>query len=257
MKTARKLAFRLLPSRMVSTIRAFKNPDLLIPFGDVTYNQDGLITRHSADFISDSRFAESYKKGKETESWGNSEIHWRAFVACWAADRGLRIDGDFVECGVNKGGLSRTVMEYVDFSTSSKRFFLLDTYEGLSGDYISQEEAEEGVKSGGYEPCFESVTNTFSEYDNVIIIKGAVPETLSEVDSEKIAYLSIDMNCVEPEIEAAEFFWDKLVSGATILLDDYGWTAHHLQKKAFDEFASRKNVPILALPTGQGIIIKP
>lgn len=98
---------------------------------------------------------------------------------------------------------------------------------------------------------------TFSRFNNVIIVKGAVPDTLLEVKAEKVCYLSIDMNCASPEIAAAEFFWDKMVSGATMLLDDYNWTTQVVQRRAFDEFAKSKNVAILTLPTGQGLILKP
>lgn len=80
--------------------------------------------------------------------------------------------------------------------------------------------------------------------------------TLDQVKSDKISFLSIDLNCAAPEIAAAEFFWDKLVSGASIVLDDYGWAKHIVQKHAFDDFARRRGVPILSLPTGQGLIIK-
>ena len=65
------------------------------------------------------------------------------------------------------------------------------------------------------------------------------------------------MNCEIPEIAAAEFFWDTLVSGGVIVLDDYGWQGHIVQKHAFDLFSSRKGVQVLSLPTGQGLIFKP
>ena len=42
------------------------------------------------------------------------------------------------------------------------------------------------------------------------------------------------MNIVLPEIAAIEFFWDRLVPGAMVLLDDYGWSTHTAQKLAFD-----------------------
>ena len=61
----------------------------------------------------------------------------------------------------------------------------------------------------------------------------------------------------EPEIAAAHFFWDKIVPGGVVILDDYGFKGHEEQKAAFNEFAKQKNVPILQLPTGQGIIFKP
>jgi O-methyltransferase len=252
-----KLAKIFLPTRIVAALRVLKDPDLHLSAGKVTYNQDRLLTSHNCDFMNDKRFSRAYEKGKETGSWGASNIHWRAFVACWAAEKARMIDGDFVECGVNKGGLSRTVIEYINLNTLDKKFYLLDTYEGLSEKYISDEEKKNGITPGGYEECYNLVKKTFSEFDNVLIIKGTVPDTLTQVTSEKVCYLSIDMNCLEPEIEAAEFFWDKLVSGAVMLLDDYGWAEHILQKRAFDEFAKRKDVMILSLPTGQGLIIKP
>ena len=65
------------------------------------------------------------------------------------------------------------------------------------------------------------------------------------------------MNMVFPEISAANYFWDKIVPGGLILLDDYGFHAHLEQKKAFDEFAITKNVEIISLPTGQALIFKP
>jgi hypothetical protein len=66
------------------------------------------------------------------------------------------------------------------------------------------------------------------------------------------------MNCAEPEIAAANYFWDRLVPGAVILLDDYGYSElYRRQKDAFDQFAAERRVPLLLLPTGQGIIVKP
>jgi hypothetical protein len=149
-------------------------------------------------------------------------------------------------------------MEYIGFSAlRNKRFYLLDTFEGLVEQYISKEEKELGRKPGGYEECYQAVKETFSRFDNVVIIRGTVPDTLQQVKADKVCYLSIDMNCMEPEIAAAEFFWDKMVSGAAMVLDDYGWAAHVVQKNAFDSFAKRKGVPILSVPTGQGLILKP
>jgi hypothetical protein len=64
------------------------------------------------------------------------------------------------------------------------------------------------------------------------------------------------MNCVGPEIAAIEYFWPRLVHGALVILDDYGWSAHIAQKLAMDDFAGKVGTKILSLPTGQGLIIK-
>ena len=141
--------------------------------------------------------------------------------------------------------------------SAKKKFYLLDTFCGLSGTLISDEEEAIGRKSGGYEECYEDVRKTFKDFSNVQIIKGIIPDTLIEVKAEKIVFLSIDMNCAAPEIAAAEYFWERIVRGGIILLDDYNYCGYEPQMKAFDEFAFKRGVRVLALPTGQGLIIKP
>jgi len=225
--------------------------------GPLTYNQDGLASTHNCDFIKDVHFSKAYAAGKATGSWGNSDVHWRAHVVCWAAKKGMALDGDFVECGVNKGGLASAVLHYTELYKTSRKLYLLDTYNGLVARYLTEDEKRRDSNADGYEECYDAVKRTFSDFPNVIIVKGAVPETLKEVNASKIAFLSIDMNCVEPEIAAAEYFWSRLSSGAVIVLDDYGWSGHILQKEAFDRFAVERGVQVLSLPTGQGVIIKP
>jgi O-methyltransferase len=226
-------------------------------YGRTTYNEDGLATTHSAAFMDDPRFAAAYRAGRATGSWTFGDLHWRAYVVCWAAERGTHLDGDFVECGVNRGGYALTVIKYVGFEDLPKRFFLLDTYEGLVERHISPEERAAGVRAGEYESCYEAVLQTFGSFGNVRVIKGVVPDTLGEVDAESVAFLSLDMNTRDPEIAAAEHLWDRMASGAAIVLDDYGWRKHREQRLAFDEFARDRGVHVLALPTGQGIILKP
>lgn len=227
-------------------------------YGAASYNYDGLVTAHNADFMSEPKFANAYAAGKATGSW-SGDLYWRAYIICWAADYALRLEGDFVECGVNRGGYALAAMNYTAFERLPKRFYLLDTFKGLDERYIAEEEKEAGIvaRRWGYEDCYEDVVRTFAPYPNVRIIQGTVPDTLPQVDSDKIAFLSIDMNNREPEIAAVTYFWDKLVSGAIIILDDYGWRKHIEQKRAFDQFAKEHNVTILALPTGQGVILKP
>ena len=237
--------------------RHFQPLKIFENYPDFTYQRDGLFTIHSSDFIEEKKFNAAYQLGKATGSWGDMDIEWRAYIACWAASIAIKLDGDFVECGVNKGGLSRTVISYVDLERSNKCFFLFDTYNGLVPELISNEEKKHDVGSEIYEDCYEHVLKEFADFKNVKIIKGVVPQSLSTVEIDKVAYLSIDMNCVAPEIAAAEFFWDKLVSKGVMVLDDYGWPGRIEQKKAFDAFATKKGISILRLPTGQALIIKP
>lgn len=243
----KSLIERVVPTSVRKKIQIARKP---------TYCGDGLITTHISDFLKDPLFLESYRLGKATKSWGDSDLEWRAYVACWAASKGKSLDGDFVECGVNRGGLSRTVMHYIGFKQlTSRKFYLLDTFCGFpEGTRF----LPAGPNVNEYSECYEDVVQTFREFSNVVLIRGEVPATLHRVVSDRICYLSLDMNSAEPEVATAEFFWDKLVSGAVILLDDYGYSeAYRRQKEAIDKFAQLRGVQVLLLPTGQGLIIRP
>ena len=223
-----------------------------------TYNNDGLLTVHNADFVSEPRFTAAYEAGANTGSWGGMSVRWRMHVICWAASLGLQREGDFVECGVSRGGSAMTILSYTRLSQTNRKLYLLDTFHGPEPKYLSDSERKSLKPSPQFEECLSEVRRTFAPYDSTVrIIPGAVPDTLDQVGARQIAFLSVDMNNTVPEIAAAEYFWPKLSSGAPVVLDDYGWSEHFEQKLAFDAFAVRHGIPILSLPTGQALLIKP
>lgn len=224
--------------------------------GPTTYNEDGLTTTHAAPFLADARFQEAYELGRATGSWGGIEIRWRCFICCWAASHASRLPGDFVECGVNRGGYSRAITHYVDLPSTGKHFYLLDTFAGLADEYISDSERALGRRAGGYDECYQDVVETFKGLP-VRIIRGPVPETLGQVDADAISYLSLDMNCAAPEAAAIRHFWPRLVSGGIVVHDDYGFSGMDEQRRAMDEFAAEQNLELMVLPTGQALLLKP
>jgi O-methyltransferase len=182
-------------------------------------------------------------------------MRWRAYVVCWCAEYASRFPGDFVECGVYKGGFARMIVNYADLGDSGKSLHLFDTFKGFVPESLRPEEVAM-MDYYKYSDCLEEVRKAFESFPFVDIVAGPVPQTLPSVEIEKVCFLSIDMNCVEPEIAAAEFFWPKMVSGAVMVLDDYGASLHIAQKIAFDDFATERGVSVLCLPTGQGLIFK-
>jgi hypothetical protein len=221
-----------------------------------TYDGDGLRTMHNCDFLKDPLFQEAYRLGRETGSWHGFDIEWRAYVVCWAAAKGKGLEGDYVECGVNRGGYSRAAMHYINFAhLPGKKFYLVDSYSGIPEEFV--EEENRALLEGFYSECYDDVVRTFAPFETAVVVRGVVPYVLPEVKAERVCYLSIDMNNAASEIAAAEFFWDKMVSGAVAVLDDYGFSPFIRQKHAFDAFARARGVEVLSLPTGQGLIFKP
>ena len=237
--------------------------------GDPSYYGDKLMTwGKSVAFLNDPDFSAAYQRGMNSGhhigrvpgSTTDIHIEWRVHVLLWAAWHARHLPGDFVECGVNTGICSLAVCEYLDFNSLNKSFWLFDTFAGIPIDQVTEREKKLGRLEENkmmYSDCYATALHNFSPYPKAHLIRGKVPETLHDVDIDAVCYLSIDMNIVEPEIAAIEFFWDKLSAGALVILDDYGGTSYVAQHEAMNAFAASKNVKICELPTGQGLLIKP
>ena len=103
---------------------------------------------------------------------------------------------------------------------------------------------------------FDQVKARFEGLDNVVITKGMVPQSLEINCPEKIAFMHLDLNNAEAEIGALEILFERMVPGAVLVLDDYGWIAYNRQKFAEDKWFSERGYQVMELPTGQGLLIK-
>lgn len=230
----------------------------------LTYYHDLLYTYHNADFLRDPKFQEAYALSKSmdaNELLKDYDIEWRIHVVCWAAEHASHLEGDFIDFGCRTGIFARAIHHFVDLRSLNKKYYMLDTFSGLDKRYSTDTELNSPLNSiykrEDSERLHTAVLKSFEPFP-VKVIKGTVPETLDQVDAAKLAFVSIDMNSVKPEIAALEFCWNKLVPGGIIVLDDYGFNNQFNDlRKAHDEFAYSKGVKVLSVPTCQGIIIKP
>ena len=241
------------------------NPSV-VDFGDGLYLRGKNVT-----FLDEQNFQEAYTAGERSgHNLGNNlNIRWRVHVALWAASQVRRLPGDFVECGVSTGILSLAICKYIDFNNTDKHFYLFDTFEGIPVEQGASQEEKAHIQmlnDKTFESCYSITKKNFAPYKNAVLVKGRVPDTLDTVKIDQVGYLHIDMNVAKPERDALEFFWPKMVSGGIILMDDYGLTGYEAQHAGANDFVEKLNateayrenkVMILALPTGQGLIIKP
>ncbi len=113
-------------------------------------------------------------------------------------------------------------MDYLNWDSLGKHFYLLDTFKGIDERFASAEVKAVGILeknranlgSGFYVNAIDDVRSNFAPWKNLTLIEAAIPETLPQVRADKIAYLHLDMNCSNPEVAAANFFWERLVPGA-------------------------------------------
>jgi hypothetical protein len=194
------------------------------------YDQDGLRSIHNHEFMDDPAFRRAYERGVRAAG-DDYRWHWRVYVGLWTAACAARLEGDFVECGVNRGFLSSAIMDYLDWDSLGKHFYLLDTFRGMDERFLSSEDKASGtteknrmhLATGFYVKGIEEVRANFSQWKNLSLIEGSIPETLPQVRANKIAYLHLDMNCSLPEVAAIRFLWEHLVQSAFVLLDDYAF----------------------------------
>ena len=78
----KQLMRKLIPIKIqTSILNIMFEGKMFIP-GDATYNQDGLITKHSSDFMKEENFKRSYELAVKLGIDVDANIHWRAHVAC-------------------------------------------------------------------------------------------------------------------------------------------------------------------------------
>lgn len=214
-----------------------------------TYSKDGFATTHHVEFLNDAKFNESFNKSfigipNDLQPMLRN-IDWRAHICTWAAQRALALkEGDFIECGVWYGVLSKMICEYTDFPKSNRKFYLVDVWGGIDLH-----------ENWYFDDIYQVVSERFEMYDNVELIRGFIPHILTSLTTSKISYLSIDMNGSLAERSALEYFYEKIVPGGVIYFDDYGWGFPEL-RKTVNEFFSDKPEKILHFPAGVSIVIK-
>ena len=96
------------------------------------------------------------------------------------------VPGDFVECGVFRGFKSFFLLSYLEDKLSDRSYFLFDTFEGIDtlqavGSPVTKKEHEKSR-------LFEFVKHRFSKFDNVILIKGSVPDSLKKTRIKKVKF---------------------------------------------------------------------
>ncbi|MBD8876015.1 TylF/MycF/NovP-related O-methyltransferase [Roseibium polysiphoniae] len=173
------------------------------------------------------------------------------------------IDGDFVECGVWRGGNAILAKKVFELLGSKKQVFLFDTFEGMTKPTLHDRktgtaelafEKYEATQSNGHSQwCYASLEDVRENFiqsrvdlGNVHFIKGDVAVTLNEGSNvpDKIAVLRLDTDWYESTLVELEILYPRLTVGGAILIDDYGhWEG---ARKAVDEyFENNTNAPLL------------
>ena len=152
-------------------------------------------------------------------------------------------------------------MTYIDWNAThgARKYYLMDTFQGLVPELVNDAERAIGrleMFDGTYPECYEQTKKNFEEFDDVVMIRGTIPDTLPQNKAKQIAFMHIDMNCAAPEVAAMRYFWPKVERGGIVVLDDYAYHGYQPQKDAMDALGREIGFMVASLPTGQGLVVK-
>ena len=167
-----------------------------------------------------------------------------------------KLEGDFVECGVWRGGNILLYKLLNDFYKLNKKIFAYDTFEGKTSpedvdiDYRGKSAHKHLLENKKSENlpnihCFSTIDSVkknilkYSNLKNINFIAGPVEKTLLLEKNlpKKISVLRLDTDFyVSTKIEL-EILYPRLIHGGVLIIDDYG----HWQgcQQAVDEYFSK------------------
>ena len=163
------------------------------------------------------------------------------------------IQGNFVECGVAAGGSTAMLSALIKAHSSTARtVFAFDSFEGMptptAEDTLSGKPADDTGWGTGTcaapESSLRDICTKLGTMEIVRPIKGYFENTLAPHKQEvgPIALLHADCDWFKSALTIFDTFYDSLVPGAVVQLDDYGyWDG---MRKAMDEFQQRRNLSL-------------
>lgn len=147
------------------------------------------------------------------------------------------IPGDVVECGTYRGGSAALLARTVTHSRLPRTLWLFDVFRGMppatTADGPEAPSWVGNLKSS--EPrVARLLRRTGADLSRVRIVPGLFQHTLPAARIPQIALLNLDADWYESVKLCLETFYDSVVPGGFISLDDYGaWPGCRL---AVDEF---------------------
>jgi hypothetical protein len=225
-----------------------------------TYKSTDLGTSNYSPFLHDAAFNRIYDRVAGHWYEGDVDIRWKLWLLSHLALQRRSLPAgspaNFAEFGVYRGGCAFTVLSTANLPRS-QRYFLFDTFEGTPDGRLSKQERRLGLSGEWTDTSVEAVTDLLAPWaGQVEIYPGDVFETLKTAETGELSFVHIDLNASAPTMAALEYAYPRMTPGAILVFDDYGSPRYDEQRLSIEEFFAGRPEDVLALPTGQAVVIK-
>lgn len=185
-----------------------------------------------------------------------------------------RIPGDFVECGVWRGGSSMLAAKtFLQLGDTGRKLFLYDTYRGMSeptdldvsrvgedARILWKNSRKGGISTWCYCPIEEVRENLYSTSypkENIVFAEGKVEDTIPGNIPGQICILRLDTDLYESTYHELVHLYPRLSNSGILILDDY----HYWQgaRKAVDRYFEEQGQPVFLhrIDSAARLIVKP
>jgi O-methyltransferase len=157
--------------------------------------------------------------------------------------------GAVVECGSWKGGMAAAL---VCLGGPQRDYLFFDSFEGLppvtekDGPAAHERMANaasytNGTLSTSFDDFMTLMKSLPCPQERIHVHKGFFKDTLPGISAPPLAVLRLDGDWYDSTMICLETFWDRVLPGGLILIDDYYvWEGC---RRAFHDFLSRRSAP--------------
>tara|TARA_B100000902_G_scaffold399521_1_gene470777 strand:- start:17 stop:781 length:765 start_codon:yes stop_codon:yes gene_type:complete len=176
----------------------------------------------------------------------------------WEAIENIEsIDGDVIEVGSWKGGVSFLMAEKIRSMKQNKTVFAYDTFHGV-------------VKSGIHDPYYKDNEHDEASLDefnaniekfktiNIEVFSGIYPDSFTNNISDNIKYslAHIDVDTFQSAYDSFKYIWHRLSKNGIVIFDDYGFHQTNGIRICISQIRKEFNCSFFYLQCGQAVIIK-
>jgi O-methyltransferase len=189
---------------------------------------------------------------------GRTYLNVDRLYTLWQAVSSMPAGADAAaEIGTFKGGSAKLIAEALHAAERQVPFYVCDTF---SGHAVVDPTIDGRHRVGkGFRSDRDRVAKYLKKYTSLQIVQGDIRETVSALAGHHaFGMVHIDVDVYPITQFCLEFFAPRMAAGATIVVDDYGYTTCKGVKKAVDEFltARRGGFWAMHLLTAQAVLVR-
>jgi O-methyltransferase len=221
---------------------------------------DGLLTMHRPAYLDDPAFLKvlDHLAGNKAFMAPGLDDYpvFRLYIVWQLAQACRSVPGDYVEFGTFRGGNAYAILASTQRCAREKRLFLYDAFMGIPEQGLTPNELKSGMAGRYKDTSVERVLQLLAPHAGRATLRpGFIPATLSDDGPGAIAFMHVDLNAAAPTRAALEWAHPRWSPGGVCVLDDFLWAGYEDQRRYVEDFFAARQLEIVGLPTGQGIVI--